>query len=76
MISFNVNNGLTLSLNQSGHDKDVTVTAHDGNNPPEREYTISNGDFVMLLNFFRYVKDYDIQNDFINPYGKNTERDL
>lgn len=76
MISFNVNNGLTLSLNQSGHDKDVTVTAHDGNKPPEREYTISNGDFVMLLNFFRYVKDYDIQNDFINPYGKNTERDL
>lgn len=32
---------------------------------------ISAGDFVMLLNFYKYVKDNNIQNDFINCYGKN-----
>lgn len=34
---------------------------------------ISNGDMVMLINLYRYIKRHDIQNDFINPYGKNVE---
>jgi hypothetical protein len=27
----------------------------------------------MLLNLYRYIKDNDIQNDFINPNGANKE---
>ena len=29
-----------------------------------------NRDMVMLINFYRYIKDHDIQHDFVNPYGK------
>lgn len=73
MISFNVNNGRSINLKQFGHDKEITVSINHGIEPPETEYTISPGDFVMLLNLYRYIKDYDIQNDFINPSGKHTE---
>lgn len=34
---------------------------------------ISNGNMVMLFNLYQYIKRNDIQNDFINPYGKNKE---
>jgi hypothetical protein len=34
---------------------------------------IPNGDMVMLINLYRYIKDNDIQNEFINPNGKNHE---
>lgn len=39
----------------------------------DKEAFISNGDMVMLLNYYSYVKRNDIQNDFINPNGKNHE---
>lgn len=29
------------------------------------------GDMVMLFNLYRYIKENDIQNDFLNPGGKN-----
>lgn len=42
-------------------------------NAPDNEAYISAGDFVQLINLYRYCKRYDIQNDWINPNGKNTE---
>lgn len=65
-ISFEVNNGEKLNVSQEKHDGKVYVNI-DGNNG----YYISAGDFVMLLNYYKYVKDNDIQNDFINFHGKN-----
>lgn len=65
-ISFEVNNGGKLNVLQEKHDGKVSVNV-DGNNG----YYISSGDFVMLLNYYKYVKDNDIQNDFINFNGKN-----
>lgn len=67
MLSFNTNNNRKLTIAQSVHDGNVTVTR---GNVME---TITAGDFVMLLNLYSYIKDNDIQNDFINPHGKNTE---
>ena len=68
MITFDVNNCGKVTLEQKTHDKSVTVTHGNGNIT-----TFSPGDFIMLLNIYNYIKNNDIQSDFINPYGKNTE---
>lgn len=68
-LTYNVNNGGILELIQNEHDGAVTIS---GNNHSGAE-TISAGDMVMLINFYRYVKNHDIQNDFINPNGKAHE---
>ena len=69
-LSYNVNNGGTLELIQRGHDGGVMISTE--NSASKTDY-IPSGDMVMLINFYRYIKDNDIQNDFINPYGKNGE---
>lgn len=71
-LIFEVNNGDTLFLTQVSKDGDTTLNRYDGDRETY-EATIPAGDMVMLLNFYRYVKRNDIQNDFINPYGKNTD---
>lgn len=72
MISFDVNNGGALFLEQRAHDAPVRVERREGDYV-DRVDIIGAGDMVMLLNLYRYVKDNDIQNDFINPEGKNRE---
>lgn len=69
-IEFNVNNGDKLLWTQETPDGDVTVTRVDAKGYIEAEYFIPAGDMVMLLNLHQYVKINDIQNDFINPNGK------
>lgn len=44
-----------------------------GLDAPDNEAYISAGDFVQLINLYRYCKRYDIKNDWINPNGKNAE---
>ena len=51
-------------------DDDGPVTLSSSNDPEVRH--IPAGDMVMLINWYRYVKDNDIQDDFINPQGKNA----
>lgn len=69
-LTYDVNNGGTLELIQRGHDGTVLIA---GTNNTSKTEFISNGGMVMLINFYRYIKDNDIQHDFINPYGKNHE---
>lgn len=71
-IILDVNNGDTLFLDQVSKDGDTILSRYDGDKM-EYERTIPAGDMVMLLNLYRWTKDNDIQNDFINPYGKNKE---
>jgi len=66
-LAYEVNNGGMLEIVQKDHDGTVIVSSAG------RADYFSNGDMVMLMNWYRYVKDNDIQNDFINPYGKNRE---
>lgn len=69
-LTYDVNNGCTLELIQRGHGGTVLIA---GENHESKTEFISNGDRVMLINFYCYIKDNDIQNDFINPNGKNHE---
>lgn len=71
-ISFEVNNGRTVNLTQRMHNGTVLLWTSDHDTPDEESY-ISPGDFVMLLNYYRYVKRNNIQNDFINPNGTTKE---
>lgn len=64
-LYFNVNNNGVLKVSQNCPDFKVEVTT------PSNNYIVSAGDFVMLLNYYKYIKDNDIQNDFINYHGKN-----
>ena len=78
IISFDVNNGGKMKLIQREHDGSCLISTEDEkglNNSllSDKEAFISNGDMVMLLNYYAYVKRNDIQNDFINPNGKNHE---
>lgn len=61
-LYFDVNNNGVLKVSQNCPDSKVEVTTPS-----------SAGDFVMLLNYYRYIKDNDIQNDFINYHGKKKE---
>ena len=70
MIVFKVNNEQKLIFKQHKTDECVHTYTRDTNGNKENELTISNGDFVMLLNYYKYVKDNNIQCDFINPNGK------
>lgn len=72
-INFKVNNGDTLVLTQENNDGKVNVARTDRKGNIDYQYDISAGDFTMLLALYRYIKDNDIRNDFINPYGKNKE---
>jgi len=72
-INFKVNNGDTLVLTQENNDGKVNVARTDRTGNIDYQYDISAGDFTMLLALYRYIKDNDVQNDFINPYGKNEE---
>lgn len=66
-LTYDINNGETMELIQRGHDGTVLIS---DNSTSKTEY-IPAGDMVMLINFYRYIKDNDIQNDFINYNGKN-----
>lgn len=76
-ISFDVNNGRTLKLVQRQHDGSTLIMVEDscGNceSINDEEALISPGDFVMLINYFRYIKSHDYRHDFINSSGTNTE---
>lgn len=74
-ISFNVNNGATLNLCQNKRDDAVMVTRANLTDGEIKRCEISAGDLVMLINYYQYIKDNDIQCDFINPYGKNNLAD-
>lgn len=71
-IEIEVNNGQTLFLTQVSKDGDTILNRWDGDKM-EYERTIPAGDMAMLLNLYRYVKDNDIYDSFINPKGKNKE---
>lgn len=69
---FHTNNHGFLNVEQTTTDAPVKVRTGTNHNVEHIE-EISAGDFVMLINLYRYIKENDIQNDFINPYGKNKE---
>ena len=72
-MTIEINNKRKLFISQTYYNNSINVATYDDNNEFESEYSIPAGDFVMLLNLYRYLKDNDIRNDFINPNGKEVE---
>jgi len=56
-LSFDVNNGSIIELAQFKHDGSVSMTTYDskGNQETNTE-SISAGDFITMLNWYRYEK--------------------
>jgi len=74
-LEFLVNNNGTMEVKQERTDSSVTIhTYHSINDfhSTKNDYAISAGDMVMLLNYYRYIKNNNIQCDFINPKGTNN----
>lgn len=69
---FHTNNHGFLDVEQITTDANVILRTGT-NHIVEHIEEISAGDFVMLINLYRYIKDNDVQNDFINPYGNTKE---
>mgnify|MGYP000068495819 CR=1 FL=1 len=75
-LTYFTNNNGTMEIMQNEPDGKATVhTFHDYNSfsSSGKDIEISSGDMVMLINLYKYIKENDIQNDFINPNGKNQE---
>ena len=79
-LSFKTNNNGIMNMIQHEIDGKVTVERREnktiffpGEKYTEQITTIPAGDMVMLVNLYKHIKENDIQNDFINPNGKNKD---
>lgn len=70
-LSFKVNNNGIMNMIQQTIDGKVIVKRLEKDKSYKTITTIPAGDMVMLVNLYKYIKENDIQNDFINPNGKN-----
>lgn len=69
-LSFKVNNNGILNMIQHEIDGTVVVKRLEKDKSYKQVAEIPAGDMVMLINLYNYIMENDIQNDFINPYGK------
>lgn len=74
-LTFKINNNGLLNVMQNEINTKVVVKNIDENRHYKQIAEILPEDFVMLINFYRHIKENDIQNDFINPFGKNKEQE-
>ena len=70
-LSFQTNNGGILNMIQHEVDGNIIVKRLEKDNGYKQIAEIPAGDMVMLVNMYKYIKENDIRNDFINQYGKN-----
>lgn len=73
MLNFKVNNNRNLCISQVCPDGEVTVYTRGEGASGEKSYKIPAGDFVMLLNLYRHIKENNIYNEYVNPHGANKE---
>lgn len=76
MIEIEINNNRKLRVSQTEADKarcGIALESIDEKGNIDRRDLISEGDFVMLMNYYRYVVDNDIKDEFINPTGLNDK---
>ena len=67
------NNQRFITMRQKTIDAPIEVNAFNSNMEADKDgypFEIAPGDMVMLLNYYRYIKDNDIKCDFINPNGQ------
>lgn len=73
-LSFKINNNGIMNMIQHELDGKIVVKRLGKDKGYKTITTIPAGDMVMLVNMYKYIKENNIQNAFINPYGKITER--
>ena len=73
-LSFKTNNNGILNMIQQEVDGTVIVKRLEKDKGYKTITTIPAGDMVMLVNMYKYIKENNIQNAFINPNGKSIER--
>ena len=61
-------NALKLSVNNGRFIKTI-----DQNGNIERNDLVGEEDFVMLINYYKFIKDNDIYDEFINQNGTNNK---
>lgn len=67
---------MRIVQNESDKNREgIGIETLDENGNLEERELIDEGDFVMLINYYRYIREYDIKNDFINRNGINNEED-
>lgn len=73
MIEIEVNNGRVMTISQGEQYGDIQVeTGEKGASLVDAHFEISAGDMVMLINYYRFIKDNDLQCDFVNYNGRNV----
>lgn len=72
-LSFKTNNKGILNMMQNEVDGTISVKELKEDNGYNKVIDIPAGDMIMLINMYKYIKENDIQNGFINPTGKNKE---
>jgi hypothetical protein len=68
MIEIQVNNDRTMRVVQNNQYGDINVTTGKYDDI-DGDFDITAADFVMLMNYYKHVKQNNIQCDFINPQG-------
>ena len=56
MINIEINNGRTMEIHQNKTTKEIKVYTGKGNNI-DSSFSISEGDFVLLMDYYRYQKE-------------------
>jgi len=74
VLEIDINNKRTMQVHQDKLYRKIQVLTGknsiiNGIIDIDDNFNISEGDFVMLINYYRYIKDNNIKCDFINPYG-------
>lgn len=78
-IDIEVNNNRIMRITQAESDKvrnGIGLKTLDEKGNVDRNDLISEGDFVMLMNYYLFVKDNDIYDEFININGTNKKEDF
>ena len=73
-LSFKTNNNGIMNMIQQELDGKIIVKRLEKDRGYKTITTIPAGDMVMLVNMYKYIKENNIQNAFVNPNGKIIER--
>lgn len=74
-IEIEINNHKKLSLTQL-KSKEILLETISSNGTILSGEIIKEEDFIMLLNYYRHIKNKDIKDEFINSNGINNEENL
>lgn len=75
-LKLSVNNGRFIKITQTESDKarnGLGLKTIDQNGNIERNDLVGEEDFVMLINYYKFIKDNDIYDEFINQNGTNNK---